>query len=256
MADELEQPGPDDDLGAVTMLNDPVRRSLYEYVAAQPHEVGRDEAANAVGASRPVAAFHLDRLAEAGLVEVSFRRLSGRSGPGAGRPAKLYRRSSRDHQVSLPPRDYELAARLFAQALEEPAADEARSKLSGVAGRFGQSLGAAVSAVLGRRPSRKRQLEAVEQALAGHGYQPYREDDDVRLRNCPFDALAGSHRDLVCGMNQALLDGVVDGLGADGLEARFDPRPGECCVAVGPAQAGRRPTGGSRPGRPRPSPQP
>jgi predicted ArsR family transcriptional regulator len=253
-----EQPGPDDDLGAVTVLSDPLRRSLYEYVAAQPREVGRDEAANAVGVSRPVAAFHLDRLAEAGLLEVSFRRLSGRSGPGAGRPAKLYRRSSRDHRVSLPPRDYELAARLFAQALEEPAADEARSRLSGVARRFGQSLGTAVRSTLGRRSSRTRELEAVEQALAAHGYEPYREGDDVRLRNCPFDALAAEHRDLVCGMNLALLDGVVGGLAAAGLEARFDPRPGQCCVAVGPApEAARTPKSGGRPGRrPRRSPQP
>lgn len=238
MADETERPDPADDLAVVATLREPLRRALYEYVAAQAQDVSRDEASNALGVSRPVAAFHLDRLAEAGLLDVTFRRLSGRTGPGAGRPAKLYRRSSHQRHVSLPPREYELAAKLFAQALDEPAAGEARSQLSGVARRFGEALGAAVRSRLGRKTSRKRQLEAVEEALAGHGYEPYREGDDLRLRNCPFHALAEAHRQLVCGMNVALVDGVVDGVAAQGLQARFDPRPGECCVALGPAARG------------------
>ncbi len=231
MADDHGQPEADD-LAAVASLHDPLRRSLYRYVATQPHDVSRDEAAGALGMSRPVAAFHLDRLAEAGLLDVSYRRLSGRSGPGAGRPAKLYRRASRQHQVSLPPREYELAAELFARALEEPAARLARSTLSGVARRFGQSLGASVRNRLGRRTSRRRQLEVVEEALAGHGYEPYRDREDVRLRNCPFHALAEAHRDLVCGMNLSLFQGILDGLAVADLEARFDARPGECSVAV------------------------
>ena len=247
MPDEADRAAHDEDLAAVATLHDPLRRSLYQYVAAQPHEVGRDEAANAVGGSRAVAAFHLDRLAEAGLLEVSFRRLSGRSGPGAGRPAKLYRRSSHQHQVSFPPRQYELAAELFAQALDEPAARPARSNLSVVARRFGQSLGAAVRARLGARAGRKRRLEAVEQTLAEHGYQPYREGDAVRLRNCPFEALAGAHRDLVCGMNVAMVEGLVDGIAAPELDARFDPRPGQCCVAVGPVADAAPPRRGGEP---------
>jgi len=100
----------------VAVLSEPVRRALYAHVAEQPQPVGRDAAAVAVGVSRSLAAFHLDRLVDAGLLDVTYRRLSGRSGPGAGRPAKLYLRSSRQVELSLPARRYELAARLFADA--------------------------------------------------------------------------------------------------------------------------------------------
>ena len=108
----------DDQLGSLQPLHHPVRRSLYRYVAGQPGEVSRDQAASAVGVQRSLAAFHLDNLVEGGLLEASYRRLNGRTGPGAGRPAKLYRRSERQYQVSLPPRQYELAAVLLAEALE------------------------------------------------------------------------------------------------------------------------------------------
>ncbi|MDQ4069440.1 MAG: helix-turn-helix domain-containing protein, partial [Actinomycetota bacterium] len=109
----------DRDLGAIASLQEPVRRALYRYVVAQRGEVSRDQAAEGVGVQRNLAAFHLDKLVEAGLLEATFRRLTGRTGPGAGRPAKLYRRSPSDHAVTLPPRQYELAAELLAEAVEE-----------------------------------------------------------------------------------------------------------------------------------------
>src|SRR5439155_1139106 len=110
---------PIDPVRAIAALDEPTRRSLYELVAAGHDEIGRDQAASAVGISRELAAFHLDRLVDAGLLEVGYRRLSGRSGPGAGRPAKLYRRTSRQFEVSLPPRRYEAIADLFAECLEQ-----------------------------------------------------------------------------------------------------------------------------------------
>src|SRR5215218_6815979 len=106
----------DDDVAAVGLLDDPVRRRLYDHVAMSGRPVGRDEAAKAAGIARTLAAYHLDKLADAGLLTVTFERRSGRGGPGAGRPAKLYTRSARDVAVSVPPRDYGLAARLLAEA--------------------------------------------------------------------------------------------------------------------------------------------
>ncbi len=237
-----EEPGQglDDRLSALDPLHDPVRRSLYLYVTAQPHEVSRDEAAAAAGIQRTLAAFHLDRLAEAGLLEVSYRRLSERRGPGAGRPAKLYRRSSHHHHVSLPPRDYRLAAQLLAQTVGEQGSPRLRSALHDIARRFGQDMGRRIRAHLGRRASRRRQTEALGEALGAHGYQPYPEGGDVRLRNCPFHDLAEAHRDLVCGMNLALLEGVVDGLEASHLKPRLEPRPDQCCVAIRPVGQGGR----------------
>ncbi|MGW0855408.1 helix-turn-helix domain-containing protein, partial [Streptomyces sp. NPDC002690] len=81
-----------EDIDAIAMLQDPVRRRLYAYVAAQGREVGRNEAAEATGVARTLAAHHLDKLTEAGLLASGSRRLTGRSGPGAGRPAKVYTR--------------------------------------------------------------------------------------------------------------------------------------------------------------------
>ena len=220
----------DRQLSAIGSLQEPVRRALYQHVVAQPGEVSRDQAAEAVGIQRSLAAFHLDKLVDAGLLDTTFRRMSGRTGPGAGRPAKLYRRSSSEHAISLPPRQYDLAAELLAEAVEEAGDRPARVALVDVARRFGCRVGAELHSQLSRRESRERRLSAVADALRRYGYEPRRDGSVLRLGNCPFHALAESHRDLVCGMNRALLDGVTEGIDGGALEARQDARPGDCCV--------------------------
>jgi predicted ArsR family transcriptional regulator len=223
-------------ISAIAALNEPIRRALYAYVLERPAPVGRDEAAEAVGITRELAAFHLDKLLEAGLLDVEYRRLSGRSGPGAGRPAKLYHPSRRQVQVILPDRRYELAARLMAEALEEKGSDPAAA-LEGAARRFGESLGAEARRRLGRRATQNRLLETAFAVLRDHGFEPIRTAAEIRLRNCPFDAVAKEHIALVCGMNLALGQGLVAGLGADSLHVRLDPKPGACCVAfAGPGK--------------------
>lgn len=107
-----------DEVAAISALGDPRRRVLYDFIAACGTWVSRDQAADAAGLERGTAAHHLERLAADGLLDVNYQRLSGRQGPGAGRPAKLYRRARRDFEVSLPPRDYELAGRLLAEAAD------------------------------------------------------------------------------------------------------------------------------------------
>ncbi len=227
-------PDLDGRLARLGVLQEPVRRALYLYVIAQPGEVGRDQAAEAIGIRRTLAAFHLDKLAGAGLLDVSYRRLSGRSGPGAGRTAKLYRRSSIDHQVSVPPRDYELAAHLMATAVEEAGQGSVPDALQRVASRFGASVGEEARAGLGGRRGRSHQLVALEETLRRFGFEPYREGRELRLRNCPFHSLARAHVELACAMNLALVEGFVSGLRAAGIHARLDPRPDECCVVLGP----------------------
>jgi predicted ArsR family transcriptional regulator len=185
-------------------------------VVGQDHEVGRAEAAEAAGIQRTLAAFHLDRLAGAGLLDVVFRRPEGRGGPGAGRPAKLYRRSETDHVVSLPPRDYGTAAGLLAEVVEAVGAE---AGLEEVARRHGRAAGAAAEG-------------GVEEMLARQGYAPYREGGAIRMRNCPFHALARDFPPLTCGMNLALIDGLLEGMGSTELSARLRPRPGECCVEI------------------------
>ncbi|MFI0723693.1 helix-turn-helix transcriptional regulator [Streptomyces sp. NPDC021224] len=225
-----------EDIEAIAALQDPVRRRLYEYVAAQDREVGRNEAAEAAGVGRTLAAHHLDRLTEAGLLDSGSRRLTGRTGPGAGRPAKVYTRARGERSVSLPARDYRTAAELLAEAAELAGADAA---LYGAARRRGEALRG------GAEPCAS--LEQAVELLASRGYEPRAETAAegsapgvenaaegsapavVRMRNCPFHAVAESFPPLVCGMNLALLEGL---LGDGGVRARMDPRPGHCCVVV------------------------
>src|SRR5512139_1666519 len=113
----MTRDGDSDAIDAVAALGEPTRHALYDLVAGSAEPVGRDDAVTALGISRELAAFHLDRLVEAGLLETEYRRRSGRTGPGAGRPAKLYRRAGHEIEVSLPPRRYDRAAALMATAL-------------------------------------------------------------------------------------------------------------------------------------------
>jgi predicted ArsR family transcriptional regulator len=230
------------DLSVIAVLGDPVRRSLYDFVTAQDHEVSRGEAAAATGIQRPLAAFHLDRLAEAGLVEVTFRRTTGRSGPGAGRPAKLYRRTPAEHQVSVPPRDYRAAAEMLAGVVDvlggEQELQRAARSRGAAAGRTAlrsqsQAGGVGVAAATRSEGSAGTGHGGwLTGVLSGQGYQPYSEGSAIRLRNCPFHALASRYPPLICGMNLALLEGLLEGAAVTGITARLDPRPDECCVVV------------------------
>ena len=219
-----------DDLAAIGLLDEPVRRKLYDWVVAQPEPAGREAAAKAVGVTRGLATFHLDKLAEAGLLESSYRRLTGRVGPGAGRPARVYWRASREFSVSLPDRRYARAADLFASALERLGDGSAPPVLTDAAHQMGEQLGATAR----RGSGRTRLLKALEQG----GYEPITDaHGTIRLRNCPFDALAEAHRGLVCGTNLALASGIVAGAGAaNDLLPMLDPQPGYCCVAFVPEQ--------------------
>jgi predicted ArsR family transcriptional regulator len=219
-------------VSGIAALNEPVRRNLYLYVSGRRSEVSRDEAASACGISRTLAAFHLDKLVEEGLLEPTYKRLTGRTGPGAGRPTKLYRRSSRQVSVNLPPRSYELAAKLFAFVLDRPEATEEQSRLGEAARQFGEAVGAQAATLQDTASAPDDPLEAISSALRSYGYEPYYDHaGDVRLHNCPFHVLSREHRGLVCGMNLQLLDGVVQGLGAHNVSAVLEPRPNECCVA-------------------------
>jgi predicted ArsR family transcriptional regulator len=219
------------DLVALGLMVEPVRRDLYEWVVAQARPVGREEAANALKITRALATFHLDRLAAAGLLEGGYRRLSGRVGPGAGRPARVYWRAAQEFSVSLPERRYERAARLFASALERLGDESVPAPLQAAACELGEQLGAAE-----RKGTPATRLTA---ALKAGGYEPVADDEGaLRLRNCPFDALTGEHRSLVCGTNLAIAEGLARGSGATAFRPVLDFRPGLCCVAFVPDPQG------------------
>ena len=224
------------DLAALSSLDDPVRRRLYEVVTQRTGPVGRDEAASAAGIGRALAVYHLDKLVESGLLTAFYRRPSGRTGPGAGRPAKLYARSDREFAVTVPPREYELAARLLVQVVDSDRSGRSRAALQEAAHQLGTELGSGFHGrsrprhgPSGRGPSGVRQdlvRQDVESVLAQQGYEPSCGDNGViRLRNCPFHQLAERHRDVVCGMNLALVEGLVEGLESERLASGSRPRP-------------------------------
>lgn len=232
--DRAGEPGREQQpLAAICGLDDPVRRRLYEYVSSRPGRVSRDEAASATGVGRPLAAYHLDRLVAVGLLDAGFERSGGRSGPGAGRPAKVYARSSREFAVTVPPREYELAGRLLAEAVESDPDGAALQCLRTAARTIGSEMGRSARGSGPVPPSGQPAWHAMRAALSAHQFEPY-DDTDGRLglRNCPFHRLALLHRNVVCTMNLALIEGITAGLGATGLRPVLDPGPDRCCVVV------------------------
>jgi predicted ArsR family transcriptional regulator len=216
----MDQPGLDQRLAALASLGDPLRRELYHCVIGRDGGVGRDEAAAVVGVSRALAAYHLDKLVDAGLLDTRFERRTGRRGPGAGRTAKLYLRSATPVEVALPARDFELIAGLRAYAVEADPSGGSRAALQ----RAARALGAEVAAG-GHDDATVRSL------LAERGYEPYEDAGVLRLRNCPFGRLAETHRELVCHANLAFMEGLLQGRRRGGLRVVLEPRPGRCCVA-------------------------
>ena len=216
-----------DDAAGIAALAEPVRRSLYQFVSRQPDAVSREQAAAAVGVPAHTAKFHLERLVTEGLLDVEFRRLSGRSGPGAGRPSKLYRRSAREIEVSLPQRHYDLLGRILAEAVEQSirtkvevgdAAAEAARREGRAAGEGGSRRGG--------------ELTRTAATLEQQGYEPRVDDGRLLLENCPFDRLAQDHTELVCGLNLEYVEGVIEGLACRELTAALEPNPARCCVVA------------------------
>ena len=219
-------------VSSIGALAEPTRLALYRYVAGAAAAVSREQAADDMGIALHSVKFHLDRLVEEGLLEVEYRRLTGRTGPGAGRPSKLYRRTTRQ------------LVRLAAGAAIRPRGRSARSSRRPVGApwnphrRGGTERGARHRLTdRGRPDSPRRTGRAATTArlietLTDHGYEPRFVDEDVCLTNCPFDRLAAEHTELVCGMNLALVDGVIEGLNLRAMSARLEPQPGFCCVKV------------------------
>jgi predicted ArsR family transcriptional regulator len=231
-----------DDLDSIAALAEPNRRALYDFVTSRRDWVSREQAADAVGIRRGIAAHHLDRLAVDGLLETDYRHLSARRGPGSGRPAKVYRRSSVEFGVTLPPRHYDLAGQLLAEA-----ADRARTEgtpideaIQRAARDEGHRIGETTKKSLGHRSSREVRRARVLDQLRSRGFEPEVLADGVTvLHNCPFHLLAEEHTELICGMNHCLLDGLLGEVEDTGLVARLEPEDGYCCVRLHPADSAK-----------------
>jgi predicted ArsR family transcriptional regulator len=216
------------DVAGIGALADPVRFELYRFVCAQSGPVSRDQAADALHIARHQAKFHLDRLEAEGLLESEYARLTGRTGPGAGRTSKLYRRTAREITVSFPQRQYELSSRLMAEAIVQSTetGEPAGEVLKRIAYDYGRVI--AEGAQADGRPA----LEVAARLLSECGYEPRQVADELYMVNCPFRALAQEQTDLACGMNLGLITGITDALTPHGPKPRLRPQPKRCCVVL------------------------
>jgi len=212
------------------LLSEPTRREVFECVRRAREPLTRDEVASRSGINRRLATFHLDRLSDAGLLLVDYARPEGRSGPGAGRPAKRYTASTTELDLSVPPRHYEFAARLLAQAIQTGPGDAVASSMV-VARAEGKRIGE-LRLGSGRSGSKHEKARLLD-SLVALGYEPVLEEPStIRLRNCPFRSAAEVAPDLVCGMNCELVAGLLEGLELDPSAAELAPSPPDCCVTV------------------------
>lgn len=209
-----------DAINAAAAINDPVRRQLLELVSASSQPLSRDAAATATDLPRSTVAFHLDRLAAAGLLTVEYRRLTGRDGPGSGRPSKTYSRTAAEFSVTIPERHYDLMGDLLASAIESAA--QGTTGVLDALRNVAETAGRAAAAEQG----------SMDAVLEQTGYEPRPQNGGTVLANCPFHALVEKHTAVVCAANHAFLCGVAAASGGDPDSVRLDPAPGRCCVRI------------------------
>lgn len=227
-------------IDSVSVLSEDSRRRMFVFIRRAGRAVTRDEAAASVGISRKLAAFHLDKLVDAGLLRARYETPGGIR--KVGRRPKVYEPTDAQISVSIPERRHELLADLLLDAVLTEGADESAAQAAvRAAERRGRRMGEAARDET--RPGRlgpERGLTACERLLDAYGYEPVREaPTELRLRNCPFHPLTAKAPDLVCGMNHAFLGGYLNGLEVNGVQAVLAPEPGECCVRLGPSDTDR-----------------
>lgn len=220
-------------MSAVAALSDDLRSRMYGYIRRAGRPVTREEAAHAVGISRKLAAFHLDKLVDVGMLTASTATASQ---PGrVGRAPKVYEPTNRDVSVTIPPRALDTIGAILVDAIASQKADEtAEDARNRVAREHGRRLAVGGHPPLRGRLGPERALTVTERTLDDFGYEPYRpEPQCLRLRNCPFHPITERAPALVCGINEAFLTGILEGLGAECLLAALRPLPDECCVQIG-----------------------
>ena len=218
-------------IAAVAVLSDDLRRRMYGFIRRAGRPVTRDEAAASVGISRKLAAFHLDKLVAAGLLNADYANLTGAR--QVGRTPKVYEPADVDVQVSIPQREHGLLADILLEAVLATPQTDARHAALEAAAEHGRRLGRAGRARARGRLGAERALTLADQVLERYGFEPVRPTATLlRLENCPFQPYAAKATDLVCAINHAFLTGFLDGLEATTVQASLVPRPGACCVEL------------------------
>lgn len=231
--DQPEDPPGVSVLTAIAALSDPFRRRLYRFIRRSHGPVNREQAAASVGISRKLAAFHLDKLVEVGLLHATHERVGHVR--KVGRTPKVYQPTQAVVRISIPEHQHDLLAEILLDAVVNQRADEnAQQAALRLAQQRGEELGGVERTRI--RPGRlgaERALTLTEYVLARYGFEPARDNPTaIRLRNCPFHPLTHRAPELVCAINHAFLTGFLHGLQATTVHAVLAPHPPECCVRL------------------------
>lgn len=220
-------------LESVGVLNDDSRRRMFSFIRRARRAVTREEAAASIGISRKLAAFHLDKMVTAGLLQARYE--AAGDTPKVGRRPKVYEATDLDVAVSIPGRQFRLLADLLLDSIISETGEESGAEAATrTAYQRGMALGSA-----DRGNHAEPQLHGADALpicgamLEDHGYEPVHDaPGELRLYNCPFHPLAAKAPELVCGINHAFLTGYIEGLGTDAITAHLVPTAGECCVRL------------------------
>jgi predicted ArsR family transcriptional regulator len=220
-------------LTAAAALSDPFRRRLYRLIRRSRWPVNREQAATSVGISRKLAAFHLDKLVEVGLLRATHEPVG--QVRKVGRTPKVYQPTQAVVRISIPEHQHDMLAEILLDAVINQRAEESAQQAAlRLATQHGENLGRAERTRV--RPGRlgaERALTLAQDVLSRHGFEPARDDlTTLRLRNCPFHPLTAKAPEFVCGINHVFLTGFLDGLQATTVHAVLAPHPPECCVRL------------------------
>ena len=192
-------------------LGDATRRGIYVTVRESTEPVTASQISEMFDIHANVARHHLDRLVSDEYLQVTRKRPSGRTGPGAGRPAKHYEPTRKNVSVQFPARRYDLLAELLLRVIERIAPDNAAE----VADEIGREYGRELAAEIGfpEDSGYDTAAIAVASALMGVGFEVEARPDDHELvtRFCPFGESAKNHPAIVCQLDQGLVTGLLEG---------------------------------------------
>ncbi len=192
-------------------LGDPTRRGIYVTIRESAEPMTASQIAELFEIHANVARHHLDRLVADGYLQVTRKRPSGRTGPGAGRPAKHYEPTRKNVSVQFPARRYDLLAELLLRVIERIAPDNAAA----IADEIGREYGRELAAEIGfpDESGYDTAAIAVAKALIGVGFEVEARPGEHELvtRFCPFGESAKNHPAIVCQLDQGLVSGLLEG---------------------------------------------
>lgn len=198
-------------------LGEETRFDIFRRIASSPEPLSVKELVSQLGMHHSAIRIHLNKLQEAGLIHAKKRHMPG----VVGRPQLAFLPSAQALSITLPPRNYELLARLamdLALAREDAESPE----------DFGVHWGRGYMRESGRFADGPAPLDEALDALMvelrqlGASSNVSRVDDGYQIleTNCVFAELATDHAPLVCSLHQGVMRGMLTEMSADQFDWR------------------------------------